>query len=105
MADDTQQGDIDAGGKPHFLDGRGARLAAGGVIVVGLAVLTAFHWEDLFPPPAAEVAGNPELAACIAERGGHVDKMVADGVIGADQAEGFRARAIAFCEQQFPPGE
>ncbi len=104
MADDMNKTGIEASAQPqHFIDGPGGRLVAACVLVVGIAILVAFHWEDLFPPPEAEVAGNPELAACIAERAGHVDKMIADGVIDAAQADSFRARAIAFCQQQFPP--
>ena len=100
------KGAMDAGEPArHFLDGPGARLVAVGVLLAGLAVLTAFHWEDLFPPPQTEAAGNPQLAACIAERGSHVDQMVTDGVIDTAQADSFRARAIAFCQQQFPPSE
>lgn len=86
------------------LDGRFARGVAALVLVGALAALGYFHRADLFPPEAAEVSdANPELAACIAERTGHVDRMLEDGVVSADQAASFRERAIQFCESQFPP--
>ncbi|WP_349360423.1 hypothetical protein [Stappia sp.] len=52
---------------------------------------------------ASAVAANPELAACLTERVGAVDRMRSDGVIGDGQYATFRARAVAYCETQFPP--
>lgn len=86
------------------LDGRAARGVAALVLVGALAALAYFHREDLFAPEAVEGPNaNPELAACIAERTGHVDKMLEDGLVDADQAASFRERAVQFCESQFPP--
>ncbi|MTI42350.1 hypothetical protein JM93_01765 [Roseibium hamelinense] len=53
--------------------------------------------------PSTEGTGNPELDACLAKRVGDVDKMRADGVVSDAQYETFRARAVGFCEAQFPP--
>lgn len=86
------------------LDGSLARGVAVLVLVGALAALAYFHREDLFPP---EIAGppnaNPGLAACIVERTSHVEQMLEDGIVNADQAASFRERAVQFCESQFPP--
>ncbi|MEI2385998.1 hypothetical protein [Breoghania sp. JC706] len=87
-----------------FLDRPAARLLA--LIVAALAA-TALAWinRDAFvsaPVGTTATAGNPDLAACLAERGGAVDRMKQDGVIDARQYNQFRARAEAFCAAQYP---
>ena len=87
----------------HFLDGRGARIVAGAVLVFSLGMI-GFLGRENFMPAAEETVqstGNPELDACLQERVGAVDQMRADGVINAGQYEQFRGRAVAFCEWQF----
>lgn len=85
-----------------FIDSGKARVLAGLIIVAGSAILAYYHRADLFPAPEQAEIANPALAACISERTGHVDKMLADGVVKPEQADQFRTRAIQFCEQQNP---
>ena len=93
-----------------FADGPGARIAAVLVILACVAALAYLHRETLFVSgESPEAAANPELAACLAERVGAVDRMQAEGVVNETQYAAFRARAEAFCRQQFgdnsgPPG-
>jgi hypothetical protein len=85
------------------VDGPGARIVAVLVILICVAVLAYLHRETLFSrdeTPAA-AAGNPRLAACFAERIGAVDIMRAEGIVNEAQYAAFRARAEAFCQQQF----
>lgn len=96
------------------LDGVAARLAA---LLVALAAGAAIVWVGkigfagmpLTPfaeaPGAADTApsASPELAACLAERLGAVEHMRRDGVVSDGQYETFRARAISYCQTQFPP--
>jgi hypothetical protein len=49
-----------------------------------------------------ESTGNPELDACLKDRGGAVDKMREEGVINAAQYNEFHQRAVDYCEAQFP---
>ena len=87
----------------HYLDGRGARIVAGAVLVFSLAMIGFLARENFLPATeeAAQSTGNPELDACLEERVGAVDQMRADGVINAGQYDQFRARAVGFCENQF----
>lgn len=94
-----------------FADGPVPRIVAVLLIVICVATLVYLHRDTLFGSDSGpEVAANPELAACLAERVGAVDKMRADGVVNEVQYDTFRARAEAFCQQQFgengggPPG-
>lgn len=90
-----------------FLESGKARVLAGFVALAGLALLAAYNWELMFPPPPppeAAVSGPPELIACLKERTGAVDKMLADGVVGQAQYAEFRGRAEAFCIGQFGEG-
>jgi hypothetical protein len=84
-----------------FADTAAARGIAALVLVLVILSLIWLHRHDLFlsEQPAAS---NPALAACIAERVGHVETMQDEGVITPQQAESFRARAIQFCEQTVP---
>ena len=87
------------------LDGPAARIAAALVILLCAGALAYLHRETLFPAakPAADTS-NPQLAACLAERIGAVDKMQSEGILKQDQYAAFRARAEAFCQQQFGDG-
>jgi hypothetical protein len=78
------------------LDRPPARIAAFGVFLA-CAGLLAFLHRDAFLPRAE--ADDP-LALCIAERTGHIEAMLADGTIGAPQAELFRSRAVAMCHAE-----
>lgn len=53
--------------------------------------------------PTDIAADNPALAACLTERVGAVDKMKAEGIVSAAQYDTFKARAVAYCETEFPP--
>ena len=92
------------------VDGPVARVIAFLLIAACVATLAYMHREALFfTAENSAAAGNPELAACLAERIGAVDKMQADGVVNQGQYDAFRDRAEAFCQQQFgnnsgPPG-
>ncbi len=84
--------------QPHLLDRRGARYGALVVCGAMLALLGYLHRDDLIPSPEADV-GAPQgaYAACLADRHGAVDQMVADGVIGPDKEALFKSRAEALC--------
>lgn len=91
--------------RQSFADGPVPRVAAMLLILICVAVLAYLHRETLFPFGDAPVAaGDPELLACLAERVGAVDRMQADGVVSEAQYATFRARAEAFCQQQFGGG-
>ena len=93
--------------RKSFVDGVGARLLAG-LIVLGCAGLLLFlNWHVLYPPPAKQVDDakpNPEFVACRDARVGTVNKMKADGVINDQQFAQFTERAVATCAGRFPPG-
>lgn len=88
-----------------FIDRPAARYVAGGIAGLMVLLLLVINREALFGGSAqVEVeAANPDYVACLEERLGHVDGMVADGVITSVQAEDFKARATALCAGQFPP--
>lgn len=92
--------------KPGFADSRAARVIALAVFALCLAALGYLHRNDLFPAePADTVAqANPQFIACRGERVGHVDTMLAEGVIDHARHQQFKERAIAYCAAQFPPG-
>lgn len=98
-------------GRRSFADGPVPRIGAVLLIIVSVATLAYMHRETLFASTEAPAASqNPQLAACLAERVGAVDKMRAEGVVNEMQYGSFRARAEAYCQQQFgnsgggPPG-
>ncbi|GGB42137.1 hypothetical protein GCM10011316_12570 [Roseibium aquae] len=63
-------------------------------------------WAGLSGSGAEQTGtGNPELDACLAQRVGDVDKMRDEGVITPAQHQSFKARAVSFCEAQFPPAQ
>ena len=68
-----------------------------------IALLGVIHRDDLMPGPQADTAdGNSAYAACIADRHGAVDQMVADGVVGPDKEALFKSRAEALCRDLNP---
>ena len=81
------------------LDGSAARVAALAVFLLAAGALGWFHRDDIFPPAAAPLAGDP-AAACIAERWAGIDQMVAEGTIGPSRAKQFKASAEAVCRAQ-----
>lgn len=86
-----------------FADGPAARVLALLLILAALAVIAWHHRDALMPRADEEVAQNRELENCIALRTGQVRTMHADGLIDEAKARAFHARAVQFCEQQFPP--
>jgi len=82
-----------------FLDSVWARLIAGLVAATFTGLLVWINRDALTSGPATD---GP-LAECLAERLGHVDKLVADGVVTEGQAGEFRIRARQFCEQTVQP--
>jgi hypothetical protein len=74
-----------------------ARGLAAGVFVACLALLAWLERERLFPPEAAVDADDP-VQRCIAERAAEIDGMLAEGLIEAPQAELFKSRAAAMCQ-------
>jgi hypothetical protein len=62
-----------------------------------IALLVWIEREQLFPSEAAAGPDDP-AQACIAERSGQIDRMLAEGVIEPAQAELFKSRAAAMCQ-------
>ena len=73
------------------------------VFVACLALLAWLEREQLLPSEAAVDAGDP-VQLCIAERAAQIDGMLAEGVIEAPQAELFKARAAAMCQDTVGDG-
>ena len=88
---------------PGALDGPLARGLAAGVFVACVALLGWLERERLLPPEVAVDAGDP-VQLCIAERAADIDGMLAEGVIEAPQAELFKARAAAMCQDTVGDG-
>ncbi len=104
----------DSGQKPALLDRPATRLSALAVAVlavlaivwigrVGFAGVALTPFEHLAPADDTGSADNPQLAACLKERVGAVDQMRADAVIDDGQYGTFKARAVSYCQAQFPP--
>lgn len=87
------------------IDGALGRAIAGVVFLGVLAALAWIHWADVFPPPEADAAANPALAACMEARLGDIEKMLQDGVIDDTQAQQFKSRATALCESATEEGQ
>ena len=89
-----------------FLDGA---LARGLAVVVFLACVAGLAWLErarLLPPEGAAAAADP-AAASLAERSAEIERMLAEGLIEAAQAELFKTRAAAMCRATAggaPPG-
>jgi len=74
-----------------------ARGLAAAVFVACLALLAWLERERLLPSEAAVDVDDP-VQRCIAERAAGIDGMLAEGVIEAPQAELFKSRAAAMCQ-------
>ncbi|NQW08253.1 MAG: hypothetical protein HQ481_00020 [Alphaproteobacteria bacterium] len=82
-----------------ILDTMRARIAALGIALLALAALAFIHRADIAAIVAGPVAAADDpLSHCIAERHATIDKGVAEGVFGADQAALFKQRATALCQ-------
>ena len=88
---------------PGALDRPLARGLAAGVFVACLALLGWLERERLFPSEVTVDADDP-VQLCIAERAAGIDSMLAEGVIEAPQAELFKARAAAMCQDTVGDG-
>jgi hypothetical protein len=78
-------------------------VVAVGVALSALAVLAVIHRDDLMPMMAgAPVAADDPLSRCIAEHHATIDKGIADGVFGPEQAILFKQRAEALCRSTVP---
>ena len=88
-----------------FIDSWRARLVAGLVVIMAASSLAYIHREDLAMLVRDEaeivVPANPELAKCLSERNGAVDRMLAEGVIDDAKHTLFRQRAAAMCQDRF----
>lgn len=88
-----------------FIDSWRARLVAGLVLVLAASSLVYIHREDLTllarGEPETVVPANPELAGCLSERYGAVDRMLAEGVIDEAKHTLFKQRAAAMCQDRF----
>lgn len=96
------------------LDGPAARILAlaiaaalAGAIAwigqVGFAGVAMTPFAHTGTASAGLASANPALAACLAERVGAVDRMRDENLINSGQYDAFRARAVSYCETQFPP--
>ncbi len=97
----------------HFLDGRAARVLAGLIALITLMIM-ALIWSNaarvdltgapLAPDAAAlsDPSGYQAFIKCKAERTADIDRMLADGLINAQQHADYREKAIATCSGQFP---
>lgn len=83
------------------------RIIAIGVMLFSASILAWYHRADLLPSPEADQPDNPALEACLTQRLGEIDTMVADGLITPEQAGPFKTRAQAFCHETTaaPPSE
>lgn len=88
-----------------FIDSWRARLVAGLVLILAASSLVYIHREDLAVRARDEaesvVPANPELAQCLSERNGAVDRMLAEGVIDDAKHTLFKQRAAAMCQDRF----
>jgi len=102
-------------GKTGFADSLAARALALLIAAAAAALMVWLGREEIpairgiaSPAPVAGKAatsGNPALDACLAERVGDVDKMRQEGIINTAQYETFKARAVAYCQTEFPPSQ
>jgi hypothetical protein len=67
-----------------------------------LAALLYIHRGELFPQQrATEAEQQPDpFTACMAQRGGDIDRMLQEGTIQRPQADLFRSRAEAMCRAE-----
>lgn len=88
----------------NFADTRTAKAGAVLILAASLSGLAYLNRDLLLPTDGGrESSLNPEFVACLDERSGHVDQLLADVTISAEQAESFRHRGEALCAAQYPP--
>lgn len=87
-----------------FLDGPYPRLMAAAVFALVVAALLAIHWEDLFPPEQAGIAGDDPVSACIAERSAEIDAMIEDNPQMSSRRETMLARIAPMCQDMVGEG-
>ena len=89
-----------------WLDRGAARLVAL-AIAIGLAAVLVLSLGDDVQALVGDGGGieeadlvveDPAMQACIDQRAGDVDAMLADGILSEAQHASFRARAIQLCE-------
>lgn len=80
-----------------FLDTLAARIIAFLIFLACVGALVWLYRADWLGLGPERSAAEQALAQCIEERSADVDRMLAEGVIGEDQAELFRSRAEAIC--------
>ena len=83
-----------------FLDRPVARIIAALVFLGCIAALVYLERERLWQAAADHAGADDPFARCFAERSAQVDRMLAEGVIEAAQAELFKTRAEAMCRAQ-----
>ncbi|WP_417673425.1 hypothetical protein [Roseibium sp.] len=104
---------MSGGNRSSSLDSPIARVAALGIALCALALMVWLGRNDVpvirglmtgnsETEVQQESSGNPELDACLKDRGGAVEKMREEGVINAAQYNEFHQRAVDYCEAQFP---
>ncbi|HLS68406.1 MAG TPA: hypothetical protein VK035_03615 [Kiloniellales bacterium] len=88
----------------NFLDGPYPRVMAGVVLVLVCVALLMLHWEDLFPPEEAVVAGDDPLSLCIAERTAEIDAMLEENPQMSSRRETMLARVAPMCADMVGEG-
>jgi hypothetical protein len=86
-----------------FLDRPIARVLAAVVCLGCIAALAYLERERLWQTADQQAADDP-FARCFAERAAQIDRMRAEGVIEAAQAELFTTRAEAMCRAEAEGG-
>ena len=80
--------------------GRGLALA---IAVATAALLVWIHRHDLFPreKPAEAASAEPDAyKGCVAQRGGDIERMLAEKTIDQERAALFRSRMEAMCRAE-----
>ena len=74
-------------------------IARGIALLVLLACLAGLAWieRERWLPSESSAAADDPVALCFAERAADVDRMLAEGLIEAQQADAFKSRAEAMC--------
>ena len=94
-----------------FLDRPAARLIAGLVIILCVALLAYIHRDDWrasdtsIDVGGAEAPPDDPAKPCIQQRFAEIDAMIDDGVVDDGQAALFRERAEAMCRATMGDGE
>jgi hypothetical protein len=92
------------GPRRAFLDRPIARVLAAVVCLGCVAALAYLERERLWQTALDQRTADDPFARCFAERAAQIDRMRAEGVIEAAQAELFRTRAEAMCRAETEGG-